>query len=89
MFSNVPFSCVAYPFTVSTRLGMKLVPAFQLHINVRPGVIAADTQLHQAVVHPDEHDGDDNQYDEEDDASHEKLLKNLKNELEVNGTVAQ
>ena len=56
------------------QVGDQVVPPLELHINVRPGRVAAHPQLHQAVVHPDEHNGDDDEDDEEDDADHERVL---------------
>ena len=44
------------------------MPPFELHIDIGPGRIAAHPQLHQAVVHPDQNDRDDNENDQEDDA---------------------
>jgi hypothetical protein len=34
---------------------------FELHINVGPCRVAAYPKLHQAVVHPNQHHGDNNQ----------------------------
>ncbi len=59
MFSNVPFSCAAYPLTV----------------------VRTHPQLHQAVVHPDEYDGDYNQNHQENNGSHEGFLDGLEPEI--------
>src|SRR4029077_5709121 len=44
----------------------QVVTAFELHINIGPGVVRANSQLDQAAVHPDQHEGDDNQYTQND-----------------------
>jgi hypothetical protein len=44
--------------------------ALELNVNVRPCRVAAYAQLHQAVVHADQNDGDDDKDYEKDDADH-------------------
>ena len=54
------------------QVGDQVVAAFKLDVNVRPGIVAAHTQLHQAVVHPNQQHDDDNQNAQENE-SHERL----------------
>src|SRR5580693_6676116 len=50
----------------------EVMTALELHIDVRPRRIAADTQLHQAVVHPNQCKSDDHQ-NAQNDPNHECL----------------
>ena len=44
----------------------QVVASLELHINVGPGIVSANSQLDQVVVHPDQQERDDNQYTQND-----------------------
>src|SRR5664280_872201 len=58
------------------QVGDKVVAAFQLHVDIGPGVVGADLQLHQTVVNADQRERDDGQYgDNNDDSNHAVFLQ--------------
>src|SRR5262249_37727749 len=73
IFGDV-FKCALFVRSVSfygfDEVGNQVVPALELHLDIAPGTVSAGAQLHQAVVHSDQHERDDNQNSEKDQKSH-------------------
>ena len=54
IFSKVRFLVRGVAFDGLDQVGNQVVAAFELHVNIGPGGVGANAQLHQAVVHRDE-----------------------------------
>lgn len=54
------------------EVGDEVEPALELHVNLRPSVIDTIAHAHKVVVHPDERDGENDDYHDDDDEGNGK-----------------
>src|SRR5207245_8975536 len=60
------------------EIGNQVVATLELHVDVRPGVVALNFNAHQGVVHADEEDNEQYQDAQNNQASHRRTSRVVK-----------